>query len=66
MTDLMIDLTTRYLGKTLCSPLVCSASPLCEDVGALRRMEDAAAGATEPLRVPQASRQRRGCSGRGE
>jgi dihydroorotate dehydrogenase (fumarate) len=45
MTDLMIDLTTPYLGKTLCSPLVCSASPLCEDVGQLRRMEDAGAGA---------------------
>jgi dihydroorotate dehydrogenase (fumarate) len=45
MTDLMIDLTTRYLGKTLCSPLVCSASPLCEDVGQLRHMEDAGAGA---------------------
>jgi len=45
MTDVMIDLTTCYLGKTLCSPLVCSASPLCEDVGALRRMEDAGAGA---------------------
>jgi dihydroorotate dehydrogenase (fumarate) len=45
MTDLMTDLTTRYLGKTLASPLVCSASPLCEDVGQLRQMEDAGAGA---------------------
>jgi dihydroorotate dehydrogenase (fumarate) len=41
----MIDLTTSYLGKTLCSPLVCSSSPLCEDVDELRRMEDAGAGA---------------------
>ena len=41
----MIDLTTHYLGKMLCSPLVCSSSPLCEDVGELRRMEDAGAGA---------------------
>jgi dihydroorotate dehydrogenase (fumarate) len=41
----MIDLTTTYLGKVLCSPLVCSSSPLCEDVGQLRRMEDAGAGA---------------------
>jgi dihydroorotate dehydrogenase (fumarate) len=41
----MIDLTTTYLGKVLCSPLVCSSSPLCEDVGELRRMEDAGAGA---------------------
>ena len=45
MSEVMIDLTTRYLGKTLCSPLVCSSSPLCEDVGELRRMEDAGAGA---------------------
>jgi dihydroorotate dehydrogenase (fumarate) len=41
----MIDLTTTYLGKLLGSPLVCSSSPLCEDVGQLRRMEDAGAGA---------------------
>jgi dihydroorotate dehydrogenase (fumarate) len=41
----MIDLTTTYLGKTLCSPLVCSSSPLCEDTSQLRRMEDAGAGA---------------------
>jgi dihydroorotate dehydrogenase (fumarate) len=45
MSELMIDLTTVYLGKTLCSPLVCSSSPLCEEVGLLRRMEDAGAGA---------------------
>jgi dihydroorotate dehydrogenase (fumarate) len=41
----MTDLTTTYLGKLLRSPLVCSSSPLCEDVGELRRMEDAGAGA---------------------
>jgi dihydroorotate dehydrogenase (fumarate) len=41
----VIDLMTTYLGKMLCSPLVCSSSPLCEDVGQLRRMEDAGAGA---------------------
>jgi dihydroorotate dehydrogenase (fumarate) len=41
----MIDLTTTYLGNVLCSPLVCSSSPLCEDVSQLRRMEDAGAGA---------------------
>jgi dihydroorotate dehydrogenase (fumarate) len=41
----MIDLTTTYLGKMLCSPLVCSSSPLCEDIGQLRRMEDAGAAA---------------------
>ncbi|HXW57246.1 MAG TPA: dihydroorotate dehydrogenase-like protein [Candidatus Cybelea sp.] len=37
----MIDLTTKYLGLTLKSPLVASASPLCESVDNLRRMEDA-------------------------
>jgi dihydroorotate dehydrogenase (fumarate) len=37
----MIDLTTRYLGLTLTSPIVASASPLCESVDNLRRMEDA-------------------------
>jgi dihydroorotate dehydrogenase (fumarate) len=41
----MTDLTTTYLGKMLRSPLACSASPLCEDVGTLRHMEDAGAGA---------------------
>ena len=41
----MIDLTTRYLGLTLSSPLVASAGPLCEDVGNIRRMEDAGAAA---------------------
>jgi dihydroorotate dehydrogenase (fumarate) len=41
----MIDLTTTYLGLKLNSPLVCSASPLCESVDNLRRMEDAGAGA---------------------
>ena len=37
----MIDLTTSYLGLTLKSPLLASASPLCESVDNLRRMEDA-------------------------
>jgi len=41
----MIDLTTRYLGLTLKNPLVASASPLCEDIGNIRRMEDAGAAA---------------------
>jgi dihydroorotate dehydrogenase (fumarate) len=40
-----MDLTTTYLGRELSSPLVVSASPLSEDVGNLRRMEDAGAGA---------------------
>jgi dihydroorotate dehydrogenase (fumarate) len=37
----MIDLTTKYLGFKLKSPIVASASPLCESVDNLRRMEDA-------------------------
>ena len=41
----MIDLSTRYLGLDLVSPLVASASPLCESIDNLRRMEDAGAGA---------------------
>ncbi len=41
----MIDLSTTYLGLTLKSPLVASASPLCEDIGNIRRMEDAGAAA---------------------
>lgn len=41
----MADLSTRYLGLTLKNPLVASASPLCEDVGNIRRMEDAGAAA---------------------
>ncbi len=36
----MIDLSTRYLGLTLKSPLVASASPLCGSVDNLRRIED--------------------------
>jgi dihydroorotate dehydrogenase (fumarate) len=41
----MIDFRTRYLGLRLSSPLVASAGPLCEDVGNIRRMEDAGAAA---------------------
>jgi dihydroorotate dehydrogenase (fumarate) len=42
MTDLSttIDLTTKYLGLNLKNPLVASSSPMCEDVGNIRRMED--------------------------
>lgn len=47
MTDLSktIDLSTKYLGLTLKSPLVASSSPMCENVGDVRRMEDAGAAA---------------------
>ena len=40
-----IDLSTTYLGLKLKNPLVASASPLCEDVGNIRRIEDAGAAA---------------------
>lgn len=41
----MIDLTTRYLGLALESPLVCSSSPMMQELDNLRRMEDAGASA---------------------
>ena len=41
----MIDLSTRYLGLSLTSPLVASSSPLCESVDNIRAMEDAGAAA---------------------
>ena len=40
-----IDLSTSYLGLKLKNPLVASASPLCEDLGNIRRLEDAGASA---------------------
>ncbi|MCA0454217.1 MAG: dihydroorotate dehydrogenase-like protein [Chloroflexi bacterium] len=40
-----MTLTTTYLDMTLRSPLVASASPLSENVGNIRQMEDAGAGA---------------------
>ncbi len=36
----MIDLTTKYLNLTLKNPLVASASPLCESLDNIRRLED--------------------------
>jgi dihydroorotate dehydrogenase (fumarate) len=41
----MIDLSTTYLGLHLDSPLVVSPSPLCQDLGRIRAMEDAGASA---------------------
>jgi dihydroorotate dehydrogenase (fumarate) len=41
----MSDITTPYLGMTLRSPILVSASPLSEKVDNIRRMEDAGAGA---------------------
>jgi dihydroorotate dehydrogenase (fumarate) len=40
-----MDLTTKYLGLTLRSPLVPAASPLSTELDNLRQMEDAGAGA---------------------
>ena len=41
----MVDLSTSYAGLTLKNPLVVSASPLCQELSNLRRMEDAGAAA---------------------
>jgi dihydroorotate dehydrogenase (fumarate) len=41
----MIDLSTTYLGLHLKNPLVCSSSPLCQELTNLRRMEDCGAAA---------------------
>ncbi|MGE0886210.1 MAG: dihydroorotate dehydrogenase-like protein [Blastocatellales bacterium] len=40
-----MDLTTTYLGLNLRTPLVPSASPLSQELGNIRRMEDAGASA---------------------
>ena len=40
-----IDLSTTYLGLKLKNPLVVSASPMCQDVANVRRMEDSGASA---------------------
>lgn len=41
----MVDLTTKYLGQRLRSPLVVSASPLSRDVESICHMEEAGASA---------------------
>jgi len=41
----VIDLGTQYLGLSLRTPLVPSASPLSQEVSSIRRMEDAGAAA---------------------
>lgn len=40
-----MSLTTKYLGKTLRSPIVVAASPLAKDVANIKKMEDSGAGA---------------------
>jgi dihydroorotate dehydrogenase (fumarate) len=41
----MIDLTTKYLGLNLRTPLVASASPLSQEIDGICRLEDAGASA---------------------
>jgi dihydroorotate dehydrogenase (fumarate) len=41
----MIDLRTNYLGLQLRTPMVASASPLSQEIGGIRRLEDAGASA---------------------
>lgn len=41
----MADLTTRYLGLSLPSPIVVSSCPLCRTIENMRAMQDAGAGA---------------------
>ena len=41
----MIDLSTKYLGLNLRSPLVASASPLSQELDSIRRLEDSGASA---------------------
>jgi len=40
-----MDLSTKYLGKTLKSPLIASASPLSEEISNIKKLEDAGVGA---------------------
>jgi dihydroorotate dehydrogenase (fumarate) len=40
-----VDLRTNYLGLTLRTPFIVGASPLCDEVGQARRLQDAGAGA---------------------
>jgi dihydroorotate dehydrogenase (fumarate) len=55
-----MDVSTKYLGMKLKSPLVASASPLSEDIDNIKRLEDAGIGAVvlyslfeEQLRLEQ-------------
>src|SRR3954454_17864686 len=41
----MTNLSTKYLGLKLKNPLVASASPLCKEIGNIRKMEDCGASA---------------------
>ena len=41
----MVDITTKYLGIKLETPIVASSSPLCKDLSSVRRLAEAGAGA---------------------
>ena len=41
----MVDLSTKYMGLSLESPLVASSSPLCANLDNVKKLEDAGAGA---------------------
>lgn len=41
----MVDITTKYLGLTLESPLVASSSPLCKDLAHVRQLNESGVGA---------------------
>lgn len=42
---MIINLSTTYLGLPLNNPIVCSSSPLCDELDMVRTMEDMGAGA---------------------
>jgi dihydroorotate dehydrogenase (fumarate) len=41
----MVDLSTKYLGMKLATPLIASSSPLCKDLGHIRRIAETGMGA---------------------
>jgi dihydroorotate dehydrogenase (fumarate) len=41
----MVDLSTKYLGMKLATPLVASAGPLCKDLSTVQRLAEAGIGA---------------------
>ena len=45
MKTSMMDLSTKYLGMKLRTPLVASASPISQEISGIRRLEDAGASA---------------------
>lgn len=41
----MVDITTKYLGLKLATPLVASSSPLCKDLAHIRQLNESGVGA---------------------